>query len=291
MKNVRRKLIVLLMVLLCATSAFGFRSVPISRMTNAVQAYPPGTATGQTLQAAYDYLTDSDRDAAMGTLGVLNQRTLVLTAGAYTSTALVLDTSYVNIVGLGDVTITDISGTAIDCGSIIAKVSNVRIDATSIPLALTNDENVVLDNVQMTDGTNFVDVAVGVYTTSKVVTSAEILAINATPKVLVAAEGAGIAVEIVSAVLFLDYNSAAYANNGILGIYETDATGTVVSDVIPLADFLDETADTYQVVQALSANTALNDNVPLVLTQATGESITGDSPVTIDVTYRVHNFN
>ena len=91
--------------------------------------------------------------------------------------------------------------------------------------------------------------------------------------------------------MFLDYGSAAYANNGILGFYETDSTGTVMSDTIPLADFLDETADTYQVVQALSANVAMNDNVPIVLTMATGESITGDSPITVVVSYRIHNFN
>jgi len=42
------------------------------------------------------------------------------------------------------------------------------------------------------------------------ITSAEILALNATPKELVAAPGAGRAIEFVSAALFLDYGAATY---------------------------------------------------------------------------------
>ena len=120
------------------------------------------------------------------------------------------------------------------------------------------------------------------------VTSAELLALNATPKTLVAAQGAGYVTEFLSMVLILDYNSAAYANNGILGVYETDASGTVLSDTVAQADFLGKTADTIVCVQALSADTALTANKALVLTQATGESITGDSPVRVKIAYRVH---
>ncbi len=144
----------MLMVVLLAASVFGYSSVPIGRMINAVQAYPPGTTTGQTLQNAYDYITSSDRDAAMGTLAELNPRTLVLTAGKYTSTSLILDTNYVNIVALGDVVITDTSGVVINCGSVIAKITGVKLDASSIANGLSNDENMTLSDVTIIDGTN-----------------------------------------------------------------------------------------------------------------------------------------
>lgn len=156
----RTKLMVTMMAvmsMILITSVFGFVSIPIDRMQNAVHAHPPGTATGLTLQNAYDYLTSSDRDARMGTVGVANQRTLLLSSGEYTSTAFVLDTSYVNIEGLGDVTITDSSGAVIDCGSIITKISNVRLNADNIPNALTNDASVTLSNVTVTDGTTTQD--------------------------------------------------------------------------------------------------------------------------------------
>ena len=151
----RTKLMVAIMaIMILATSVFGFVSIPINRFKNAVHAYPPGTGTGLTLQDAYDYLTSSDRDAQMGTIGVLNRRTLILSPGVYTSTALVLDTSYVDIEGIGSVIITDTSGAVIDCGSIITRISNVTLDASSIANGLTNDATAVCQSVTVTDGTN-----------------------------------------------------------------------------------------------------------------------------------------
>jgi hypothetical protein len=125
------------------------------------------------------------------------------------------------------------------------------------------------------------------------VTSAELLAINAAPKVLVAAE-AGKVVEFVSALLILDYNSAAYANNGLLGIYETDSSGTLIAQTTTLASFLAKTADTMVLLRPAAEATpsvvaqALLANKDIVLTQATGESITGNSPIRIKLCYRVH---
>ena len=122
------------------------------------------------------------------------------------------------------------------------------------------------------------------------VTSEELLALNATEKELVGELGAGTAIEFISAVMFLDYGSAAYANNGILTIRETDDSGTAVSEAVDLADFLAKEADTILFVSPLSADYTMLANVPLVLSMATGESITGDSPVTVKIAYRVHDF-
>jgi len=119
------------------------------------------------------------------------------------------------------------------------------------------------------------------------ITSAELLALNATPAELVPAPGPGKVLEFISAVLILEYGSAAYANNGIISV----ANGTTVadmSDTVALADFLAKTADHIVVVQALSADVELKANESLVLSMATGESITGDSPVRAKVAYRVH---
>jgi len=120
------------------------------------------------------------------------------------------------------------------------------------------------------------------------ITPAQMLAINAAPVVLAAAQADKIN-EFISAVLILDYESAAYANNGILAVYETDATGTLVSSPVLLADFLAKTADTVQFVPPVVADTPLLPNKALVLTMPTGESITGDSPVRVKCMYRVHD--
>lgn len=120
------------------------------------------------------------------------------------------------------------------------------------------------------------------------VSSAELLAINATPKTLVAA-AAGYVHIVHAAILVLNYNSAAYANNGVLGIYETNASGTLLTGTLTLASFLAQTADTIKELHptAASATTGLTrvDNKAIVLTQATGESISGNSPINVHLWY------
>lgn len=123
---------------------------------------------------------------------------------------------------------------------------------------------------------------------SVAVSSGELLAINATPKTLVAAAAGSIHV-VHRAILVYNYVSAAYANNGVLGIYENNAAGTLLTGTLTLASFLAQTADTIKELHptAASATTGLTrlDNKALVLTQATGESITGDSPITVHLWY------
>lgn len=125
--------------------------------------------------------------------------------------------------------------------------------------------------------------------TTVTASSAQLLAINATPKTVVAAPGAGFVTIIHKAILVLNYNSAAYANNGILGLYETNAAGTLLTGTLTLASFLAQTADTIKELHptAASATTGLTrlDNKAVVLTQATGESITGNSPVDVHCWY------
>lgn len=121
--------------------------------------------------------------------------------------------------------------------------------------------------------------------------SAQLLAINATPKTVVPAPGAGYTTIIHKALLVLNYNSAAYANNGILGLYETNASGTLLTGTLTLASFLAQTADTIKELHptAASATTGITrlDNKAVVLTQATGESITGNSPVDVHCWYSI----
>jgi hypothetical protein len=120
------------------------------------------------------------------------------------------------------------------------------------------------------------------------VSSAEILALNATPKELVAAPGAGKVLELLSAVLILDFNTTAYAVNGVLSVRETDDAGTALSETVTLANFLAQTADTIRTLQP-AAGHALAENTPMVLSAATGETTNGDSPVRVKIAYRVHS--
>lgn len=121
------------------------------------------------------------------------------------------------------------------------------------------------------------------------VTPAELLALFTTPKELVPAPGAGKVHELISAVLILDYVSAAYATYGDLTV--TNATGTALSNTILLANLLAATADKMVQVMPLvtaDAGVVVLENEAIQLRCATGNPITGNSPVRVKVAYRTH---
>lgn len=123
------------------------------------------------------------------------------------------------------------------------------------------------------------------------VSSAEILALNATPKTLVAAPGAGKVLEFISATAILDYNSAAYAGIGStedLVIRFTGTSGAIVSTTLETTGFLDQTSDQIRTHKAIATDLVPVANSPLVLHMLNGEVTTGNSPIRYKVAYRVH---
>jgi len=123
------------------------------------------------------------------------------------------------------------------------------------------------------------------------VSSAELLALSDTVKELVEAPGVGKVLELLSAVFFLDYNSAAYATYGDLTI-NLHTTGTAISNTLVSADLLEKTADTYvRLAVKDDEETVLQDNEALELRVGTGNPTAGDSPIKIAILYRIHDFN
>lgn len=126
------------------------------------------------------------------------------------------------------------------------------------------------------------------------ITSAQMLALNATPQTLVAAPGAGKALILEGLQLFLDYNSAAYADIAAgedLAVKYTGSGGLQVAQV-EATGFLDQTSDQLRWAHAFNAASGDSSftpvaNAPLVLHMLTGEVTTGDSPLKCRVFYRV----
>ena len=95
-----------------------------SDVGNAMIVYP-----GDDLAAKYNWLKSSDRDAKMGALSSTNPRTLILAPGGYTLTsALVLDTDYVNIIGLASPEDTVVAGA----------MSSTIVEQTANTISLAN---------------------------------------------------------------------------------------------------------------------------------------------------------
>ncbi len=119
------------------------------------------------------------------------------------------------------------------------------------------------------------------------ITSAEILAMNTTPKTLLPPPGPGNVIELLSAVLIIDFATTAYTTNGDVTL-QTIASNTALSDLVAGAAWLLATADQVTVVQPLSAEVTLDVNEGLELIVATGDPAAGDSPARVRVAYRVH---
>ncbi len=126
-------------------------------------------------------------------------------------------------------------------------------------------------------------------TATVTVSSAELLALNATPKTLVAAPGAGKALVLVAAELWLDYATTAYggiAAGEDLAVKYTDASGATLATV-ETTGFLDATADAFRYVEpTTTAAVTPAANAPLVLHLLSGEIATGDSPLKLRLLYR-----
>lgn len=114
------------------------------------------------------------------------------------------------------------------------------------------------------------------------VSTGEILALNGTPKTLIAAQGAGTLIEVLSCTYFIDYNSAAYATNTTLELMMSTAVLSTSTSILA------NTADTYQVQSNINLTTNVNIvNQPVTLKVPSGNPTTGNSPVYVYLTYRV----
>lgn len=133
------------------------------------------------------------------------------------------------------------------------------------------------------DGTNFqIKPDNSIRNIKVTVSSSEILALNTTPKTLIAAPGSGKLIQPYSITTFLDYGSAAYATNTNLQFVLSTFVFTSSSSV------LTQTADSYAYLSSLLTPTTVNiANQPLQATVQTGDPTAGDSPLYVYITYRI----
>lgn len=132
-----------------------------------------------------------------------------------------------------------------------------------------------------------------VFYTEISLTSAEILALRATPKVLVAAPGAGRVIEFVSAAVILKATATAYVESAAnLVVRYGTTTGAIVSQVGEMTGFIDQTADMSTVLLPKVdpiATAVASTNVALVLhNNGAAEYTTGTGTMRVKVAYKVH---
>lgn len=117
------------------------------------------------------------------------------------------------------------------------------------------------------------------------ITSAQVLALNTTPKELLAAPGAGFCYAIDSIYATIDFNSAAYsASTDALEIRYTNGAGAKPAELSNT--FLEAAADARELAQPASAIIPV-ENAAIVAVVPNADPTTGDSDIKVRVFYRV----
>jgi hypothetical protein len=124
------------------------------------------------------------------------------------------------------------------------------------------------------------------YCAELTIPSADVLQLNSTPQTIVAAQGVGTAIEVISASLKIDFNSVAYATNTVLELI------TNTSAVKQAENLINQSADAFSKfemeVSAFGAEQII-DNEALNVSVQTGNPTAGDSDITVYVLYRIIN--
>jgi len=123
-----------------------------------------------------------------------------------------------------------------------------------------------------------------------VITSAQLLALNATPKTLVPAQGSDTLIEFVSAVVTKPAGTAyaGIAAGEDLAIKYTNGSGAQVNTTLEATGFLDQTTAQTRITRQIVTEFTPVVNAALVLHLLTGEITTGNSPLVVTVHYRVY---
>lgn len=123
----------------------------------------------------------------------------------------------------------------------------------------------------------------------KKLTATEILSLATTPIQVIPKPAAGKWIEVISVQAFLDFNANAYAavaGTDYLQLRYTDGSGALLTQDVDPTSLATATADAYLRLGAADTWVPLNAKVVASLA---GAWTTGDSPITLEVLYRVRN--
>lgn len=118
------------------------------------------------------------------------------------------------------------------------------------------------------------------------IASADVLQLNSTPLTIVSAAGAGKAIEVISASVKVNFNTAAYATNVYIMLINSGATDEQFG-----AGILNASVSTIRKLQEVTTTTASDTqiiaNTDLQVQVKTGDPATGDSDIDVFVLYRI----
>lgn len=127
-----------------------------------------------------------------------------------------------------------------------------------------------------------------IYEAELSIATAAVLTLNATPLTIVAAPGAGYAIELIRGSYKLTYNSIAYATNTTLQLISAGASvpqGSSVSTA--LAATVTQMSDINTINSPTGSQTKILENVALQVKVSTGDPTAGNSAIKVYILYRI----
>ena len=140
------------------------------------------------------------------------------------------------------------------------------------------------DGVLWTRGDSGIECIQG--TAKLTIASADVLTLNSTPLTIVAAQGVGTAIEVISASVKVDFNTTAYATNIDINVVASGATQSQYQGNI-LEATLSTNRKLTPTTGLIASDTQIAENAALYVSVGTGNPTAGDSDITIYVTYRI----
>ena len=121
-------------------------------------------------------------------------------------------------------------------------------------------------------------------------TSAQVLALNATPVTVIPAPATGKFIDVSSYNFRVNFNSVQYTGANNIEMRFTNGSGTKVGSDIPAAS-LNAASTAASYYQGTDAAGAITLNAPVVLSVPTANPAAGNSTVTIEIFYSVRDLN
>jgi hypothetical protein len=146
-------------------------------------------------------------------------------------------------------------------------------------------ERVALDGA--VDQANSNNGCVCIKSASLTITSAQVLALNSTPLTIVAAQGVGTAIEVISASVKIDFNTTAYATNVGVQLICDGADEPQLTSLTALNASVTSTRKLGVDTTFSASDTQVLANADLQLFVPSGDPTAGDSDITVYVLYRV----
>ena len=143
----------------------------------------------------------------------------------------------------------------------------------------TNNNLTAINNALSAQNTNNGLLSAASFLATINLSNADLLALHATPKVLVAAQGAGTLILFNRLVLEYVYAAAFTIGSAtnLTASYKADASGGAASTTFAVTGFMDQTANKTEIIQPITTNIAAagNINQPLVLSLAVADMTGG----------------